>query len=139
MRKRILTVTLTLALLCTQAFAGWTATPYVSGSDGTFYWDAQSVTYEGNNLKIWIADDFGEAQISKFSPGATYFSHKEKLELNCAKLEARVIEYVEYSEHLALGKTVVRNQNTANWNKIQPDTLSDRIMKTFCPKLKSTK
>jgi hypothetical protein len=135
MRKKLMAVTLTL--LCTQAFAGWTATPYVSGADGTFYWDSQSIAYNGDSLKIWIADDFGEAQTSKFNPGVKYFSHKELLELNCAKSQSKVIEYVEYSDHFAAGKVVVRNQNSGNWYRIEPDTLSFHVMQTFCKQPKS--
>ena len=132
MCKKIIAVTLTL--LCSQAFAGWTATPYVSGGDGTFYWDPQTISYNGDSLKIWIADDFGEAQTSKFNSGVKYLSHKEVLEVNCAKASARVVDHAEYADHFAAGKLVVRNQNEGNWNKIATDTLSYHVMQTFCKK-----
>jgi hypothetical protein len=132
MCKKIIALALTLA--CSQAFAQWTTTPFVSGGDGTYYWDANAITYQGDNLKIWTADDFGEAQHSQFKPGEKYSSVKEELELNCAKSQSRVIEYIEYSERLTKGMVVVQNKNQAQWTAIEPNTLSYHVMKAFCKK-----
>ncbi len=130
-------IALMLAMLCGQAFAGWTITPYASEGDGTFYWDVQKISYQGDGLTIWTAVDFGKVQISKFKPTHTYLSVQEQLELDCVKSQSRVLNYIEYSDHLGIGSVVGQRQNDAQWTAIEPDTLSYHVMETFCRKPKS--
>lgn len=122
------------ALICSQAYAGWTATPYASGHDGTYYWDPEHIQFSGSQLNIWIADDYGEAQISKMKPGAKYFSLKEKLEVDCNTAKSRVVDYIELSGHLGDGSIVFQEKREANWIAIESDSISQRVMTAFCKK-----
>jgi hypothetical protein len=131
MFKYVAIITLTF---CSQAYAGWTATPLVSGHDGTYYWDTDTVKYSGTHLKIWIADDYGEAQISKMKPATKYLSIKEKLDIDCAHSRSRVINYFELSDHFGSGTTVFQEKHKAKWIAITPDSLSQSVMTTFCKK-----
>ena len=125
---------LMLAMMSGQACAEWTITPYASGGDGTYYWDAQHVKYHGSLLTIWIADDFGEAQISKFKPGEKYFALQEELELDCATAKSRMIDYIELSDHLGYGSVIFQDKQHTKWNIIDPDGLSYHVMTAFCKK-----
>jgi len=125
---------LTLSMLYGQAFAAWTITPYVSGGDGTFYWDTQKITYKGDGFKIGTAIDFGEMQFSKLKPEQKYLSVQEELELNCVKFQARVLTYAEYSDHLGFGSVVAQSPHETQWSAVESDTFSYHVMKTFCSK-----
>jgi len=131
---RIFMMILMLSIFCAQAYAGWSITPYASGGDGTFYWDDQTVKYDGNRLKIWLADDFGEAQISKFKPGKKFLTIEEQLELDCATSKSRIIDYMELSEHFSPGTMITHDEQKAAWNNVEPDDLSSHVMKAFCKK-----
>jgi hypothetical protein len=125
---------LMLAVISGHACAGWTITPYASGGDGTYYWDAQHIEFRGSLLTIWIADDFDEAQISKFKSGEKYFALEEELEIDCTVSKSRMIDYIELSDHLGSGSVIFQDKQKAKWNRIAPDGLTYHVETTFCKK-----
>jgi Surface-adhesin protein E len=133
MKKLILT--LMLALLCTNAIAGWT--PIGDGRDFpvTYYLDFKTVHRQRQYVYVWELMDFDTPQ--EFNGAAwKYLSSKLQVEFDCIKKESRILVFYLYEGNMASTKIVYSASfPSAPWEAVPSDSVAKDLWNSACVKM----
>ena len=97
-----LLLTLTLALLSTNAMATWTRvgrSDELGGGGVTVYVDYDTIQKSGNKVKMWTLKDYKAEQETG---GVKYLSFKIQKEFNCDDGQNRYLTHLVFSGNMTL-------------------------------------
>ncbi|HEX3846317.1 MAG TPA: surface-adhesin E family protein [Steroidobacteraceae bacterium] len=111
---------------------GWTFRAVASdGSWASFSTDHQ-LKRSGHDITAWLRQEYPETQRS--AGGDAYLSDVEKVQYDCAKERARVLEIVYYTQNNLAGgqQSEQADLKQVQWDSIVPGTQSETIFRWVC-------
>jgi hypothetical protein len=127
-----LLITLTLALLSTNAMATWTRVGRSDLLGGvTVYVDYDTIQRSGNKVKMWSLKDYKAAQETD---GVKYSSFKIQEEFNCDDGQKRDLTHLVFSRNMGSGQVVNSDDNAGKWSSAKPGSIGERELKAACGK-----
>lgn len=118
-----------LGLVSSGVCAEWE--PIGRVDESTKYVDPASRRKEGDNVKMWLLDDYPE--INRFGPWQ-FKSTRTQLEFDCLNERSRLIYISAHSENMGAGKVVGTSTTIKEWRPVAPGTLAGEQWKAACPK-----
>lgn len=127
--KKIL-VLLLLMVVSTTVSAEWTE---VGGSDNnTAYVDFETIKREGNNVKIWVLENFNTLQVAD---NDKYLSIVKHSEYDCEEKTSRWLDFYSYSENMGAGEVVYSESNIKEeYHSIIPGSILETELNSACSK-----
>jgi surface-adhesin protein E len=111
---------------------GWTFRAVSPDGSWAAYSTDHQLKKSGHDVTAWLRQEYPEAQHG--GSGDAYLSDVEKVEYDCAKERARVLEIIYYSQNNLAG--VQQNEQVdvklAPWDSIVPGTQSEIIFRWVC-------
>ena len=92
----------------------------------TFYADPTTIRRSGNNVKMWVLDDFSTLKLDSL------ISIRSKNEYACKEKQWRVLFIAFYSEHMGGGETNLFRNERNEWEPLSPDSMAGVLLKFAC-------
>jgi hypothetical protein len=117
-----------LVIVSNSAVAEWV---FVAETDkenfSTFYADPTTIRRSGNNVKMWVLDDFSTLKLDSL------ISIRSKNEYACKEKQWRVLFIAFYSEHMGGGGTVlVYSEPEARWQQHLTGSVANIVLEYAC-------
>ena len=110
------------------AYANWTI--YSHADEITFYYDKATIKTEGQYRKVWTLVDFKKPNLNSvnksFKSITTYWMW------DCKQERHKILQFTQYSESMAKGMSIRTDSTPANWEYIEPQTVSNTLHKIIC-------
>ena len=127
MRRVVLTML--LAVAGSSAAAEWV---WLGGNKiGIVYADPATIGREGSLVKMW---DLMEYKATRTVGGKAYRSTRTHYEYDCGEGKSRLLDVIAYSEKMAGGEIVHKDERTRDWRPNLPDSGIEKLWKYACGK-----
>jgi len=131
MRKAVLI--LILATLSNSAMADWVKFTEPQDKHFTIYINPPTIHKNGNQVRMWLLQDFNRTQISDGE--LPYLSLKAKYEYDCIEEQSRLISIIDYSKNMGNGAVTFSNDfESPKWESVAPETIDESLLKYVCRK-----
>jgi hypothetical protein len=95
----------------------------------TLYANLQSLRKSDGTAKMWHVMNFSSVQTLQ---NEHFLSMRQRNEYDCKGELYRILNISFHSENMALGKTVLANNDISKWTPIPPETLIQDAFKSAC-------
>ncbi len=114
-----------LLLVTNSAWAEWV---FVARNDDSVYFDPTTIRKDGNYRKVWEITNLPE----RGPNGEASFQYRN--EYDCKDERSRILSLISYTERMAKGKDIYRDNEMSNWSDIPPRSFSAEMLKIVCAK-----
>lgn len=110
-------------------FAEWLL---VGGNDkATVYVDSESVSRNGDLVRVWVLDDLKTSHTRGFSK---FLSVRAQEEHNCANERFRLLAMERFSGNMGSGDVIHKKSGESGWAPIPRGTLAQSVWNYVCGK-----
>jgi hypothetical protein len=123
-----------LMMVCSLSWADW---EYTGQTDAfTYYVDKSTIRRNGKIAKMWVLEDFSEAQTNS-DDGTKYKSEKSRFAFNCLEETVVSIAITQYSGSMGDGDVIwsnTRKESSWKWGSVVPGSSGEVMFKIACGK-----
>jgi len=116
-----------LALASSSAMAGWVQV----NDTGRFitFADPATISKSGDTVKMWDLLDYRQTREVE---GVRYLSQRSESEYDCKRARTRPLVLFLHVGMMGSGETVFTSETPDPWQRVEPGTVNDVLMKYAC-------
>lgn len=95
------------------------------------YVDSESISRNGDVVKVWVLDDLMTAHIQGFS---SFLSTRAQEEHDCAKERFRLVAIERFAGNMGAGNSIYKKSGESAWAPIPRETMAQSVWKFVCGK-----
>ena len=95
------------------------------------YVDSESISRNGDVVRVWVLDDLKTAQIRGFS---TFLSTRAQEEHDCSKKRFRLVAIERFAGNMGTGNSIYKKSGESAWAPIPRETMAQSVWKFVCGK-----
>jgi hypothetical protein len=95
------------------------------------YVDSESISRNGDVVRVWVLDDLKTAQVRGFS---TFLSTRAQEEHDCSKKRFRLVAIERFAGNMGTGNSIYKKSGESAWAPIPRETMAQSVWKFVCGK-----